>query len=126
MDSVISVRVKGNFNKLDSFLEKSKEYFKHGNLDKYGRMGVKALSNYTPKDTGKTADSWDYRIVRKNDEISIQWFNTNRNDGVSVAVIIQYGHVANGKYVKGIDYINPAMRPVFNEIAEGVWKEVST
>lgn len=125
MSSAITVRVKGNFNKIDSFFEKAKEGVKIGKLDKYGKMGVDALAANTPKNTGKTAASWDYRIDRKNGETAIQWFNTNRNDGVCVAIVIQYGHVANGTYVRGVDYINPAMRPVFDEIADGVWKEVT-
>ena len=121
----ITVKVHGDFGKIDGFFERLKESFDVGKLDKYGKMGVDALAEYTPKDTGKTAASWDYRIVRKDGETSIQWFNTNRNDNVCVAVVIQYGHVANGTYVRGVDYINPAMAPVFNEIAEGVWKEVN-
>ena len=111
--------------KTDSYLERLKEVFHSGLLDKYGKMGVDALRDATPKDTGKTAASWTYSISRVNDTVTITWHNTNFNDGVPVAVVLQYGHATrNGGFVKGIDYINPAMKPIFQQIAEEAWKEV--
>ena len=117
---------KGDFSKTNTFLERALEVAKLGQLDKYGRAGVEALSAATPKDTGLTAASWDYKIVRKANGVSIQWFNTNVQNGVNIALILQYGHgTGTGGYVKGRDYINPAMQPVFDQIAESAWKEVS-
>lgn len=122
---MITVKAKGDFRKSRSFLEKMLNVFKAGELDKYGRMGVQALASATPSDTGKTAKCWDYKIVRKRNGVSIYWTNSNVNEEVPIAVILQYGHATGwGTYVKGIDYINPAMRPVFDKIANGVWEEV--
>lgn len=123
---MITFRQRGDFKKLNSFLEKMKEIINVGDLDKYGRMGVEALKANTPKDTGKTADSWGYEIERSDGVAKIVWTNTNINDGVNIAVILQYGHgTGTGGYVRGIDYINPAMRPVFENIAESAWREVT-
>ena len=122
---MVTIACSPKFKKTNSFFEKIKETFGNGLLDKYGRMGVEALAEATPKDTGKTAASWYYTIERKNDIIIITWSNSNFNDGVPIAVILQYGHATrNGGYVQGIDYINPAMKPVFEKIAEDAWKEV--
>jgi hypothetical protein len=94
-------------------------------LDTYGMRGVDALSNATPKDTTETSKKWGYRIVEKPGEITIEWFNTNIVDGNQIAVLIQYGHATGtGGYVVGRDYINPAMQPIFDEIADEVWKKV--
>lgn len=125
MKPVITVSLKGNFNKVDRFFDKIKHALKKGVFDKYGQMGVSALSAATPVDTGKTASSWEYDIEYYSDSVSLVWSNTNINDGVNIAVILQYGHgLANGGYVRGRDYINPAMRPVFDEIANNMWEEV--
>lgn len=117
---------KGNFNNTERFLKKAKnkEWFKA--LDRYGREGVQALSSATPVDSGLTADSWDYKISINSGSVSIEWFNRNKTkDGVPVAILLQYGHgTGTGGYVKGIDYINPAIQPVFDNIAESVWNEV--
>lgn len=122
---MISVTQKGDFKKLTSFLEKSKEVFNIGILDKYGKQGVAALQAATPKDTGKTAESWTYQIERKAGGIALTFHNTNRNKGVPIAVILQYGHATgNGGYVEGVDYINPALRPIFEKLAEEAWREV--
>jgi hypothetical protein len=124
---VISFQVHGDFNKLDGFLEKMKEGMNAGVLDKYGKIGVDALRLYTPKDTGLTSESWKYRIVRNSQGTAIEWYNTNVQDNVHVAVVLQYGHATkSGTFIEGIDYINPAMRPVFEEIATKAWKEVTT
>ena len=117
---------KGDLSRTDRFFERIKESVKLSSFDKYGRMGVEALSMATPKDTGKTAESWTYKIEHNHGDISIIWSNTNVNKGVNIAVILQYGHgTGTGGYVKGIDYINPAMKPVFDEIANSAWEEVS-
>lgn len=122
---MISFTQKGDFHKLTSFLEKILEKIHSGRLDRYGEMGVEALRNATPRDTGKTADSWYYEIVNKRGELKIEWRNSNVNDGVNIAVIIQYGHGTGwGGYVVGQDYINPALAPLFDKIADEVWKEV--
>ena len=112
-------------SKTELFLEKLKEVFKKGDLDKYGEMGVEALKEYTPKDTGETSESWDYEIVHDKYGSSIYWTNDNIVDGVNIALILQYGHATkNGYWIEGIDYINPALQPVFEKIAEDAWREV--
>lgn len=122
---MISIKQKGNFKKLSSFLEKGKEVFNIGILDKYGREGVAALTAATPKKTGKTSQSWSYEISRKNGSVALEFKNSNRVNGVPIAIILQYGHATgNGGYVQGIDYINPALRPIFNKLAEEAWREV--
>ena len=94
-------------------------------LEKYGQMGVEALRSATPIDSGKTAESWGYEISGGKEGATIHWTNTNQNKGVYIAVILQYGHgTGTGGYVQGIDYINPAIRPVFDKIAEEAWMEV--
>ena len=116
----------GDFHKLNSYLERLKEVFDKGILDKYGEMGVEALREATPKDSGKTADSWDYIITHNKSSASIVWTNSNINEGVNIAIILQYGHgLDGGGYVQGIDYINPAMKEIFEKIAEEAWKEVT-
>ncbi len=122
---MINIRQKGDFKNLSSFLEKTKEKLNLGLLDKYGREGVAALQAATPKDTGKTSESWYYKIERKNGSVSLTFHNSNQNKGVPIAIILQYGHATgNGGYVEGVDYINPALRPIFDKIAEEAWKEV--
>ena len=122
---MINIRQKGDFKNLSSFLEKTKEKLNLGLLDKYGREGVAALQAATPKDTGKTSESWYYKIERKNGNVSLTFHNSNQNKGVPIAIILQYGHATgNGGYVEGVDYINPALRPIFDKIAEEAWKEV--
>ena len=123
---MVVFRQKGDFSKLTGYLERIKEVVKLGKLDKYGREGVDALSSATPKDSGLTASSWYYEIVHENGVSKIQFLNSHINKGVPIAVILQYGHgTRNGGYVEGIDYINPAMRPVFEIIAEEAWREVT-
>jgi hypothetical protein len=124
---MITFRQKGDFSKLSTFLERAKEAIKLGQLDKYGRLGVDALSSATPVDTGKTAASWSYNIVHINDGVTIEFYNSNMADkDTPVAILLQYGHATrNGGYVKGIDYINPAIRPIFEQLATEAWREVS-
>lgn len=123
---MISFRQKGDFSNLNKYLERVKEVAKIGDLDKYGREGVAALSSATPVDTGKTANSWYYKIERQNGSVSINFLNSNINEGVPIAIILQYGHATStGGWVEGRDYINPAIRPLFDSIAEKAWKEVT-
>lgn len=123
---MISISQKGDFSKLIGFLERMKNVIKIGDLDKYGREGVAALSAATPKESGLTANSWYYEIERSKDSVSISFHNSNVNKGVPIAIILQYGHgTRNGGYVEGIDYINPAIQPLFNKIAEDAWEEVT-
>ena len=121
----LRIRQKGNFAQLDTYLERAKEAVKLGDLDKYGREGVAALKSATPVDTGLTADSWYYTIERQNGKISLNFHNSNLNKGVPIAIILQYGHATNnGGWVEGIDYINPALQPIFDKLAQDAWKEV--
>lgn len=124
---MITFRQKGDFSKLNHYFEKLKEGIKIGDLDKYGRAGVEALSNATPKDTGQTASSWYYEIKRSNGSVSIQFKNSNVHEGVPIAVILQYGHgTGTGGWVEGRDYINPAIQPIFDAITNNAWKEVTS
>ena len=121
----ISFSSKGDFSKTIKFLNKVKNVKINNILSKYGKIGVNALSQATPKDSGVTSRSWNYKIEVNNDNASIVWYNTNVVKGVNIAVILQYGHgTRNGGWVDGRDYINPAMKPVFDKIADQVWKEV--
>lgn len=124
---MIVIRQEGNFNKTENFLKKMSRTDFLTHLDKYGREGVRALSSATPMDTGLTANSWSYEIHSSGNTVTIYWTNSNVQSGVPIAVILQYGHgTRNGGYVQGRDYINPALRPVFDKIANDAWKEVTT
>lgn len=123
---MISFRQKGDFSKLTRYFERLKEAVKIGNLDKYGREGVAALASATPVDSGLTANSWYYEIKNEKGSVTISFFNSNIQNGVPIAVILQYGHgTGTGGWVQGRDYINPAIRPIFDKIAENAWKEVA-
>lgn len=123
---MITFRQKGDFSKLTRFLERAKEAVKLGDLDKYGREGVAALMSATPHDTGLTANSWYYTIENGNGSASINFHNSNIQNGVPIAIILQYGHgTGTGGWVEGRDYINPAIRPIFDKIAENAWREVT-
>ncbi len=123
---MIKITSKGSFSNTFKLFDRLEEFLHISELDKYGREGVEALSLATPVDTGKTASSWKYDIVREEGQVSIVWSNTNIENGANVAILIQYGHgTKNGGYVVGRDYINPAMRPIFDKIANELWKEVS-
>ena len=123
---MISFRQKGDFSKLTRFLEKTKEAVRLGDLDKYGREGVAALASATPIDSGQTANSWYYEIVNKNGSATITFCNSNIQNGVPIAIILQYGHgTRNGGWVQGRDYINPVIQPIFDKIADSAWKEVT-
>jgi len=120
---------KGDFEKTTKFLNKAikKEYLLDRILDRYAREGVKALADATPKATGKTAASWGYEIEKGKGYCKITWTNSNLADGwLPIALLIQYGHgTGTGGYVQGRDYINPAVRPTFDNMANAVWKEVT-
>ena len=123
---MISFRQKGNFNKATRYLERAKQVVHLGMLDKYGREGVAALASATPKDTGETASSWDYVIENKKGSVTISFINSNIQNGVPIAIILQYGHgTGTGGWVQGRDYINPAIRPVFDKIVNEAWREVT-
>lgn len=122
---MITFRQKGDFSKLNRFLERAKETVRLGDLDRYGREGVAALASATPVDSGKTASSWYYEITRTKGGVAISFKNSNINKGVPIAIILQYGHATrNGGWVQGRDYINPAIRPIFDKLANDAWKEV--
>lgn len=122
---MVEFRNKGNFNKTFAFLKRNRKIHL-SDLEKYGEQGVEALRQATPKDTGFTADSWYYEIVESDGRIAIQWLNRNVVEYVNIAVILQYGHATGtGGYVQGTDYINPALKPIFDKIAKGAWEEVT-
>lgn len=123
---MISFRQKGDFSKLTRYLKRVSNAAKLSDLDKYGRAGVAALASATPVDSGKTANSWYYKIENKNGSVSITFYNSNINKGVPIAIILQYGHgTRNGGWVEGRDYINPAIQPIFDKLAESAWREVT-
>ena len=123
---MISFRHKGDFSKLTRFLEKAKEAVRLGDLDKYGREGVAALASATPVDTGLTANSWYYKIEHQDGTATISFFNSNVQNGVPIAIILQYGHgTGTGGWVQGRDYINPAIQPIFDKIVTEAWREVT-
>ena len=122
---MIRFRHKGDFSKLTQFLERAKEAVHLGDLDRFGRAGV-ALASATPVDSGETATSWYYEITNKNNTITISFHNSNIQNGVPIAIILQYGHgTGTGGWVQGRDYINPAIQPIFDQIANYAWKEVT-
>ena len=123
--NIVSFRHKGDFSKLTGYLEKAKEFAHMGVLDKYGKEGVTALMSATPVDTGVTASSWYYEIKKDQNSVSIEFHNSNVNNGVPIALVLQYGHAtSNGGWVEGRDYINPAIQPIFDRLAKDAWEEV--
>ena len=123
---MITFRHKGDFSNLTNFLEKAKNVVRIGDLDKYGREGVAALASATPVDTGLTASSWYYKIEHKDGSATISFHNSNIQNGVPIAIILQYGHgTGNGGWVEGRDYINPTIQPIFDKIADSAWREVT-
>lgn len=123
---MISFRQRGDFSKITRYLQRVKEEVILEILNRHGREGVAALASATPVDTGLTANSWYYQVERNNGKYSLAFYNSNIQNGVPIAVILQYGHgTRNGGWVPGRDYINPALRPIFDKVANDVWKEVT-
>lgn len=124
---MIKITQSGSFDKTTKFLEAMQKGKLFASLSRYGQIGVNALANATPKESGKTASSWTYEITDSGGSYTIQWLNTNTNRGVNIAIILQYGHgTGTGGYAQGRDYINPAMRPIFDRIAQEAWREVTS
>lgn len=124
---MIKFRHRGNFEKTEHFLKGSQKIDYKAIARRYGSEGIAALRTNTPKDTGNTADSWDVEVVTQNRGFKIVWTNSNLVDGIPIVILLQYGHGTRaGTFVEGRDFINPAMRPIFDKIAEKLWKEVSS
>lgn len=123
---MISINQKGDFAALTTYLNKLNKQNNIEILNKYGKEGVRLLSSATPVRSGKTAASWYYKIEQSKNTISLNFYNSNINNGVPIAIILQYGHgTRNGGWVQGRDYINPVVQPLFNKIAQEAWKEVT-
>lgn len=123
---MITFRHKGDFSKAMRYLERVKEAVCGVDFSKYGQAGVDALASATPVDTGLTANSWYYKIEKSNGSTTISFHNSNIQNGVQIAIILQYGHgTRNGGWVQGRDYINPAIRPLFDKIVNDAWREVT-
>ena len=123
---MIGFKLKGDFSKTKRYLTKAVEAIRFGDLDKYGQEGVTALASATPVDTGLTARSWYYKIERGKESTSILFCNSNIQNGVPIAIILQHGHgTRNGGWVQGRDYIDPAIQPLFDKIADRAWREVT-
>lgn len=123
---MITFRHKGDLSKTAKFLERAKHVVRLANLDKYGREGVAALASATPVESGLTASSWYYEVSYTSSGAKLAFLNSHINEGVPIAIIIQYGHgTGTGGWVEGRDYINPAIQPVFDRIANEVWREVT-
>lgn len=124
---MFTVTSKGSFKNMESFLKTMSQGDIYKELDKYGQMGVNALAAATPTDTGLAALSWGYEIERTKGSCTITWTNHDVEEGFPVAIMLQYGYgTGTGGYVRGQDYINPALRPIFDKIAESVWKAVTS
>lgn len=123
---LITFEKKGDFSKTFKFFNKLLKRDYLNILDKYGKEGVERLREYTPKDTGLTSESWYYEISHNKDSTTISWLNSNINNYVNIAIILQYGHATrNGGWVEGVDYINPALKPIFDKMANEAWNEVT-
>jgi hypothetical protein len=123
---MITVTEKGSFKNTEKYLNGLKKIDQTVVLNKYGSLGVNALSNATPAKTGLTSESWSFTIVQRPGYYSIRWHNSNVKDGIPVAILIQYGHgTGTGGYVQGRDFIMPAIRPIFDQMAAEAWKEVT-
>lgn len=122
---MITIKQKGDFKNTEKFL-KNKKRININILDKYGKIGVEALKKNTPVDTGVTSNSWYYKIENQNGKVTLNFYNSNVKNNVNIAIIIQYGHgTKNGGWVEGIDYINPAVQPVFDKILDDVWGDLN-
>lgn len=122
---MVKLSTRGDFKGITKFLNNLNPHYIYNRLDKYGRMGVEALQEATPKRSGRTAASWYYEVDVGEYSASITWNNSNVNEGVPIALMIQYGHgMPNGGYVRGIDYINPTLEPIFEAIRDSLWKDL--
>lgn len=123
---IVTVTQKGNWDKTTRYLNRLKSFRAEATLNKYGQKGVAALSAATPVDSSETANSWSYEIISRKGYSSIRWYNSHVVDGRPIAILLQYGHgTGTGGYVEGRDYIMPAIRPIFDQIATEVWREVT-
>ena len=123
---MIRIKHKGNFRNTERFFAQAQKATPRQILERYGQAGVTALASATPVESGETAAAWRYEIVENSDGYSIFWNNSNINKGVNIAVILQYGHgTGTGGYVPPVDYINPAMKPIFKEIEDNIREEVA-
>ncbi len=124
--ALVVMKQSGSLKNFEGFLYKNRKKRLYQLLNEYGKQGVELLRDATPVDTGKTATGWDYEIEVSSQGVSLYWVNNNVNEGVPIAILIQYGHATrSGSYVQGVDYINPALRPLFESMATKLWKEVS-
>lgn len=122
----IKITHKGNFDRNTRFLNRLREKRYFSILEEYGKKGVEALSAATPVDTGRTAESWSYNVDKTGSGYEISWYNNSQNKGISIVILNQYGHATrNGGWVKGIDFINPAIQPIFERMADEIWREVN-
>jgi hypothetical protein len=122
---MIGFKTTGSWKNTSSWLARISKGYLGSGLEKYGERGVDALSSATPRESGQTAESWGYRIKRNDNGFTIEWYNKHVVDGVNIAIILQYGHgTGTGGWVQGQNYINPAIRPVMDKIADDIWKEV--
>ena len=123
---MIKITQSGSFKNTDRFLKNVSKVDYRSVLNRYGQEGVDALSNATPVDSGETSYSWTYEVTYKNGQYKLEWYNTHMAGSAPVAILIQYGHATrNGGYVEGIDFINPALKPIFEKMANDAWKEVT-
>ena len=123
---MITFRQQGDFSKLTRYLERVKGAVNLSLLDKYGREGVAALASATPVESGLTASSWYYEVSYGKSGAKITFNNSHVNQGVPIAIILQYGHgTGTGGWVEGRDYINPAIQPIFDKIVDEAWREVT-
>lgn len=123
---MIKFKQKGDFSKITKYFKKLRFFIRNIDFDKYGREGVTALKAATPVDSGETRDSWYYEIIKEDGNVKISFNNKNIQNGVPIAIILQYGHATrNGGWVEGRDYINPTIQPIFDDIVTKAWKEVT-
>lgn len=124
---MIKIRHKGDFSATTKYLQKAKRGISLNSLDKFGKAGVAALMSATPTESGKTAASWYYEIERSRNGAAIRFYNSHENKGVNIAIILQYGHgTGTGGWVEGREYINSAIQPIFDQMANEAWREVTT
>ena len=122
---MIRFKQKGDFRKFNKWTERIREVVKLGDLDKYGAEGVELLKEATPKNTGKTSNSWTYTIEHTKNSIILSFHNSNIQNGENIAILLEYGHATkHGGWIEGIEYIEPSIQPLFKKIADDAWKEV--